>query len=213
MQKTFRGEIFKEPTVTLYRPVGPKELELIKKSKWKRFPPRLSDQPIFYTIISEDYAIKIARDWNVPASGEGHVLEFYVKHSYLSKFDVQDAGGKSHREYWIPAEELEEFNDNIMGKIWKIKSYYVWFVYILQCSDGTLYTGITNNLQKRIEAHNKGAGAKYTRGRGPVTLIKSFEVMDKGEALKIERRIKKLSRDQKLELKCLDDIKSIPNSK
>lgn len=194
----FRGEKFKEPTVTLWRPTGPSELALIKKSGWKRFPPRLPEQPIFYPVITEEYAIKIASDWNVKASGEGHVLEFQVKKSYLDKFSIQDAGGKSHREYWIPAEELEEFNDNIMGKIWKIKSYYKWFVYILECSDKTLYTGITNNLEKRIDKHNKGTGAKYTRGRGPVALIKSFEMPDKNSALKLERRIKKLSKEEKL---------------
>ena len=196
--KTFRGEVFKEPTITLFRPVGPKELELIKKTKWKRFPPRLPDQPIFYPVSTQEYAIKIARDWNVKASGSGHVLEFYVKESYLSKFAKQDAGGVAHQEYWIPAEELEEFNDAIMGKIWKIKSYYKWFVYILKCSDNTLYTGITNDLESRIKKHNEGKGAKYTRGRGPVALVKFFECPDKSSALKLEYKIKQLSRDEKL---------------
>ncbi len=57
--------------VTLYRPVGPEELELIKNSGWKAFPPRLPEQPIFYPVVQKEYAVRIARDWNVPASGRG----------------------------------------------------------------------------------------------------------------------------------------------
>jgi hypothetical protein len=59
-----------EPTITLWRPVGPTELELIRESGMRRFPPRLPDQPIFYPVLSEEYAVKIARDWNVPASAQ-----------------------------------------------------------------------------------------------------------------------------------------------
>jgi putative endonuclease len=75
-----------------------------------------------------------------------------------------------------------------------------WFVYILECSDEkkSLYTGITNNLEKRIATHNAGKGAKYTQGRLPVKLLKSFEVPDKSTALKLEYQIKQLSRDEKL---------------
>ncbi len=75
-----------------------------------------------------------------------------------------------------------------------------WYVYILQCSDEqqSLYTGITNNLDKRIKAHNTKHGAKFTRGRTPVYLLKYFECASKSEALKLECRIKKLSRAQKL---------------
>ena len=74
-----------------------------------------------------------------------------------------------------------------------------WFVYIVECSDKTLYTGITNNLDKRIKAHNDGKGAKYTKGRRPVILFKSFACTSKSEALKLEYRIKQLSREEKLE--------------
>ena len=63
-----------EQTLTLWRPVGPKELALIEASGMRAFPPRLPEQPIFYPVLTEDYAVKIARDWNVPASGAGHVL-------------------------------------------------------------------------------------------------------------------------------------------
>lgn len=74
------------------------------------------------------------------------------------------------------------------------------YVYIVQCADNTLYTGWTNNLEKRIKAHNEGKGAKYTMGRGPIEL-KYFEVFEtKGEALKREYAIKRLSKKEKLEL-------------
>jgi putative endonuclease len=77
-----------------------------------------------------------------------------------------------------------------------------WCAYLLECNDAgkTLYTGITNDLEARIAKHNAGIGAKYTRGRTPVKLLKSFLVSSKSEALKAEHKIKKLSRKQKLEL-------------
>src|SRR3954463_9262894 len=101
----------------LYRPVGPEELALIEQSGWKKFPPRLPEQPIFYPVTNEEYAIQIARDWNVPASGAGFVTQFEVRTDYMEKFTVQNVGGWTHNEYWIPAEELEEFNSNIVGQI------------------------------------------------------------------------------------------------
>jgi tRNA(adenine34) deaminase len=74
------------------------------------------------------------------------------------------------------------------------------YVYILRCSDGTLYTGWTNNLEKRVEAHNSGDGAKYTRGRRPVQLVYSEAYVTKAEAMKCEAAIKKLPRREKLRL-------------
>ena len=106
-----------EETITLFRPVGPAELELIRQSGFRAFPPRLPEQPIFYPVLTEDYAVKIARDWNVPASGAGLVTRFAVLASYLAAYQPQNAGGVAHREYWIPAEDLPAFNDAIIGKI------------------------------------------------------------------------------------------------
>lgn len=74
----------------------------------------------------------------------------------------------------------------------------MWFVYILECSDGTLYTGITTDVNKRILTHNKGKGAKYCRNRLPVTLKMSYIVTNKSEACKEEYRVKKLSRAEKI---------------
>ena len=104
-------------TVTLWRPTGPEELELVKESGWRAWPPRLPEQPIFYPVTTEDYAAKIARDWNVPASGSGFVTRFEVRKDYLDQYEVQEAGGKAHTEYWIPAEDIAEFNKAIVGKI------------------------------------------------------------------------------------------------
>ncbi|OAA86665.1 GIY-YIG nuclease family protein [Clostridium ljungdahlii] len=74
------------------------------------------------------------------------------------------------------------------------------YVYILKCSDGTFYTGYTNDLEKRISVHNKGKGAKYTRGRLPVKLIYFEEYDSKNEALHREFAIKKMTRQNKLNL-------------
>jgi putative endonuclease len=75
-----------------------------------------------------------------------------------------------------------------------------WMVYLLQCSDGTLYCGCTNDLNKRIEKHNAGTGAKYTKARRPVVLVYWEWVENKSAALKREYAIKQLSRQQKMEL-------------
>jgi putative endonuclease len=76
-----------------------------------------------------------------------------------------------------------------------------FFVYMLRCADDTLYTGYTNDLKKRLKAHNLGkVGAKYTRSRRPVILVYSEECMDKSSAMQRECEIKKLSREKKLEL-------------
>jgi len=111
-------------TTTLYRPVGPKELKLIEETGWKKFPPRLIEQPIFYPVMNEDYAIQIARDWNVPASGSGFVTRFNVRNDYVKKFEVQNVGGQIHNELWVLAEELEEFNQNIVGLLEVTQSFY-----------------------------------------------------------------------------------------
>lgn len=75
-----------------------------------------------------------------------------------------------------------------------------WYVYILLCRDDTLYTGITDDPDRRMQQHNSGKGAKYTRGRGPVLLLHQESFPTKGEALKREYEIKQLTRQQKLEL-------------
>lgn len=110
-------------TTTLYRPVGPEELLLIEQSGWKTFPPRLFWQPIFYPVMNEEYAILIARDWNVPASGSGFVTKFEVETDYVSKFKIENVGSKIMNELWVPAEELAEFNSHIVGVIVVTKEF------------------------------------------------------------------------------------------
>jgi len=112
-----------EKTITLYRPVGAKELELIRESGWKRFPPRLPEQPIFYPVENEEYATQIARDWNAKSDGEGHVVRFFVDAEFLERYPVQSVGARIHRERWIPAEDLAAFNDAIVGPIQLVASY------------------------------------------------------------------------------------------
>lgn len=91
-----------------------------------------------------------------------------------------------------------------MAKLAPIKGFNIgrmsWVVYILQCGDGTLYTGITNDLVKRIAAHEQGLGAKYTRGRAPFNLIYQEQFKNRSDATKRELAIKKLTRHEKLAL-------------
>lgn len=72
-----------------------------------------------------------------------------------------------------------------------------WWVYILRCGDGTLYTGITDDVARRLAVHRSGKGAKYTRGRGPLLLVWQEEQPDKSAALRRERAVKALSREKK----------------
>jgi len=111
-------------TVTLWRSVGSRELELIRQTGMRAFPPRLAEQPIFYPVLSENYAIKIARDWNVGADGSGHVTRFEVRRGFLERYEVQQAGGKAHSEYWIPAEEHDAFNAAIVGRIEVVHDFH-----------------------------------------------------------------------------------------
>ncbi len=114
-------------SVYLYRPVGKAELKLIEESGFKKFPPRLFHQPFFYPVLNQAYAEQIARDWNTkdPASGfAGYVTRFRVNKRFISKYPVKTVGKKSlHEELWIPAEELEDLNLNIVGSIEILKIF------------------------------------------------------------------------------------------
>ena len=110
-------------TTTLYRPVGPAELELIAATGWRSFPPRLPEQPIFYPVLNEEYASQIAERWNVRESGVGYVTAFEVDADYAAKFEVKQVGGSEHLELWVPAEELANFNRHIVGVIRVVREY------------------------------------------------------------------------------------------
>ena len=111
-------------TITLFRPTGKKELALIQESGYTAFPPRLPGQPIFYPVLFEEYAVQIARDWNARNGNIGYVTRFQVQSSFLSRYEAHTVGSSIHKEYWIPAEDLEEFNRNIVGKIKVIAEFH-----------------------------------------------------------------------------------------
>lgn len=114
-------------TVTLYRPVGLKEMELIINTDYKAFPPRLYWQPIFYPVLNEAYAIQIAAEWNTKDQFSGYcgiVTAFDLNKEYFSKQEVQNVGSEIHNELWIPAEKLDVFNQNIMGSIRMAKVFF-----------------------------------------------------------------------------------------
>ena len=111
----------------LFRPVGVRELELISESGNRRFPPRLDGQPFFYPVLALEYARQIAKDWNTKDAGSGFagfVTKFEVDDSYAKQFEVHTVGSRDHQELWVPAERLDEFNDNILGSITVIESYH-----------------------------------------------------------------------------------------
>lgn len=114
-----------EPTTVLFRPVGQAELDLIAAAGFLRFPPRLPEQPFFYPVLNEAYAVQIARDWNMrhSAEGVGYVTRFRVQSGYLASFPAQTVGSREHQELWVPAEQLDEFNFNIVGPIEVIADY------------------------------------------------------------------------------------------
>jgi len=123
--QNFENLVMEETTV-LFRPVGESEMRLIAESGFRSFPSRLPGQPIFYPVLNEEYATQIARDWNAKdlQSKAGYVTRFAVRTDYLSQFTAQKVGGPLHLEYWIPADKLAEFNENIVGLIEVISEFY-----------------------------------------------------------------------------------------
>ena len=114
-------------TFTLYRPVGLFELRLIRDANYRAFPPRLPHQPIFYPVLNDDYAIQIARDWNTSDEKSGYmgaVTAFDLDADYLAQFKPQIVGASNHRELWIPAEQLDEFNAHIVSVIRITRVFY-----------------------------------------------------------------------------------------
>ena len=110
----------------LYRPIGVAELRLVAAAEWRAWPPRLSHQPIFYPVLTLEYARQIARDWNTTdeSSGfAGFVTRFVLADDFAAQYPIQVAGGRAHQELWIPSERLEEMNENILGFIEVVESY------------------------------------------------------------------------------------------
>ena len=110
----------------LFRPTGPRELALIEESGFRTFPPRLPDQPIFYPVLNFPYAEQIARDWNSTREDTGYrgvVVQFAVDDAFAARYEQQTVGAAMHRELWVPAEELDEFNGKILGTIDVVATY------------------------------------------------------------------------------------------
>ena len=113
-------------TIKLYRPIGEKEMMLIIASNYRKFPPRLEWQPIFYPVLDEGYASEIAEKWNTrDEAGNylGFVTRFEVSEDETDKYQVQNVGARNHNELWVPSEELEAFNQAIVGNIEVIKVF------------------------------------------------------------------------------------------
>jgi hypothetical protein len=107
----------------LFRPTGLRELQLVADAAWRAWPPRLEDQPIFYPVLTLEYARKIARDWNAVGDNVGFVTEFDLDDSFATRYPIRDAAGRSHQELWVPAEELAEFNEHIVGTIRVLEAF------------------------------------------------------------------------------------------
>ena len=106
-----------DETVTMYRPTGPEELELLRRTGFTRWPPRLPEQPIFYPVLNQEYARKISSEWNLREYGAGYVTRFHLRKDFAANYPVQTVGDSTCTELWIPAEELPAFNANIVGLI------------------------------------------------------------------------------------------------
>ena len=114
-------------TTTLFRPVGRRELELIRKSGYRVFPPRLPEQPYFYPVANLEYATQIARDWNTKDDASefvGYVLQFEIDEEFLKAYPIRQVGDASHREYWIPAADVDRFNQHITGTIRVVAEFH-----------------------------------------------------------------------------------------
>lgn len=114
-------------TVTLFRPVGLHEWRLIEEAACRAFPPRLPEQPIFYPVLNQSYAAQIANEWNttdVNSGFVGIVTAFDVRAEVVAQYDVQKVGGKEHLELWVPAEQLQAFNEAIVGRIRRVEVFY-----------------------------------------------------------------------------------------
>jgi len=110
-------------TTTLFRPTGPEELDLVKQSGYRRWPPRLPDQPIFYPVTNEEYAAEIASKWNAHDGKPGYVTRFFVRSEFMDRYETHTVGSSHHTEWWVPAEDLDQLNENIVGLIEVIRCF------------------------------------------------------------------------------------------
>ena len=179
-------------TQTLYRPVGEKEMHLIMESNFKKFPPRLEWQPIFYPVLDEDYASEIAEKWNTKDEAGnflGFVTEFNVLEEELQKYPPQNVGAKNHNELWVPSEELENFNTAIVGNIKVTK------VFIGKDFKKPMNSDVENLLLniKKLTMTNKGM-AKDTLE----ILAKKYYTNENNERINLEKELEASTKGTKL---------------
>jgi len=98
-------------------------MELVAASGYRRWPPRLPEQPVFYPVTSEEYAREIAVKWNVRESGVGYVTRFEVRKEFVDRYETHQVGARRHTEWWIPAGDLDALNESIVGMIDVIGEY------------------------------------------------------------------------------------------
>lgn len=108
--------------LVLFRPVGDAELALVAASGWRTFPPRLPDQPIFYPVTNHQYALEIAERWNGPEKRGVHVLRVLLREDVARRWlPIRCVGARHHTELWVPANELDAFNEAIVGTIEEVE--------------------------------------------------------------------------------------------
>lgn len=109
----------------LFRPTGLAEMRLVFESDCRAFPPRLPEQPIFYPVLNVAYARQIAVAWNAKERDlAGYVTRFEVEDAYAARFARQIVGGPEHEELWVPAEQLTEFNQHLLGPIAMVEAHF-----------------------------------------------------------------------------------------
>lgn len=106
-----------DETVCMHRPAGVQELALVRASGYRRWPPRLPGQTIFYPVTNHAYAAQIAHEWNLTENGYGCVAQFRVLSPFANRYPIHRVDGSLHSEWWIPAEDLAELNRSIVGLI------------------------------------------------------------------------------------------------
>lgn len=171
-------------TITLYRPVGEKEMMLIIENRYRKFPPRLEWQPIFYPVLDEGYASEIAEKWNTrDEAGNylGFVTRFEVLEGEVNQYQVQNVGARNHNELWVPSEQLETFNQAIVGNIEVVK------VFIGEEFKESANTEVENLLLniKKLTMTNKGM-AKDTLE----ILARKYYINENNEKINIENELR-----------------------
>ena len=167
-------------TTELFRPIGPGELAELAKLHFLKWPPRLSEQPIFYPVTNEKYAEEITVRWNVPQYKSGFVTSFILPKDFIESYEIHCVGCGYHTEWWIPAEDLEKLNSKIIGPIEILSAFFL--------DNGSIKKDDTRkkSLKEHIENH--------------------FKFLNSLENLPIFAKVLVLLNDNNLDISTKDDI-------